>query len=177
MKTDSQQRTSPPIEYWLVLGIALRASGLTYHILFIVVLYFLFKHWQPLAGFALLTLTSIFVGLAFSTFYSLLISHPETFNMTRFLEPVIVTFMAVALLFTRKRGLAWALIVYSTLSCIVYFLCSVYHFPRAASPRALFVVAIFSFVQLWLLSTWMRSQPQIATLQDTTTHEKDIPSA
>ena len=158
----------------MVLGIALRASGLTYHILFIVALYFLFKHWQPLAGFTLLTVTSIFVGMAFSTIYSLLILHPETYRTSRFVEPVIVAFVAGVFLFTRKRSLAWTLIVYSTVSVLVYFLGAVYHFPRAASPRALFFAATVSIVQLWLLSTWIRSQPPVASIQ---TQDRDVPNA
>ena len=78
MKQAQLQRTSPPMEYWFILGIALRASGLTYHILFIIGLYFLFNHFQPAAGFTLLTATSIFVGMSVAQLFRLLILMPES---------------------------------------------------------------------------------------------------
>jgi hypothetical protein len=171
MKTDSQQRSRPPIEYWILLGIALRASGLTCHLLFIVVLYFLFKHWQPFAGFSLLTLTSIFVGMGFAKIYYLLILYPQNYSTLRFFEPLIVAFTAGALLFTRRRGLAWLLVVYSALGVLIFFLGAVYHFPRKASPQALFFAATLSFIELWLLTTWIRSQPPVARLSDSTTQD------
>lgn len=155
----------------MILGIALHASGLSFYILFIVVLYFVFKHWQPLAGFSLLTVTSIFVGMAFSKVYYLLIWHPEKYSMLGFVEPVIVAFAAGALLFTRKRWVAWVLIVYSTVTVLFFLLGAVYHFPRATNLPAWFFAATFGFIQLWLLSTWLRSQPQVVTLRDTTPHE------
>ena len=166
MKQVQQHRTTPPVEYWIILGIALRASGLLYHILFIIGLYFLFKHLQPLGGFPILTVTSIFVGMAASQIYSLLVLHPELYSVHRILEPVIVAFAAVALLFTQKRGWAWALIIYSALGGILFFIGAVYHFPKAANPRSLFLEAILCFIELWLLSSWIRIKPYVATLND-----------
>jgi hypothetical protein len=177
MKQAQQQRTSPPIEYWFVLVIALRASGLYYDILFIIGLYFLFKHLQPSAGFTLLTATSIYVGIAVAKIYGLLILYPDSYSILRIIEPVIVAFATVALLFTQKRGWAWALIIYSALSGLLFFIGAAYHIPKAANPKALFLAAVLGFVELWLLSSWLRVKPYVATLADIKQKDIDVTNA
>ena len=177
MKQTQQQRTSPPIEYWFILGIALRASGLTYHIVFIIGLYFLFKHFQPAAGFTLLTATSIFVGMSVAQLFRLLILVPESYTFLRAIEPLVVAFVAVALLSTQKRGWAWALIIYCALSGVLFFVGAAYHFPKAANPKSLFLAAVLSFIELWLLSSWIRVKPYVAKLEDLKPKDTNVTSA
>ncbi len=162
MKQAQQQRTALPIEYWLILGIGLRAKGLTYHILFIIGLYFLFKYFQPAAGFTLLTVTSIFTGMSVAQLFRLLPQIHESYTLICAIEPLVVAFAAVALLFTRKRGWAWALIIYCLICCLV----AVYYFPKTRNPQSLFILAVFSFIELWLLSSWIRDKPYVANLGD-----------
>lgn len=159
------------------LGIALRASGLFYHILFIVGLYFLFKHLQSAVGFTLLTATSIFVGMAVAQIFRLVIVHPESYSFLRIIEPVIIALAAVALLFTQKRGWTWALIIYCALSGLLFFIGAAYHFPKTANPQSLFLAAVLSFMELWLLSSWIRLKPSVATLADIKPKGTDVTSA
>ena len=174
MKQAQQQRTSPPAEYWCILAIALHASGLVYFILFIVGLYFLFKRLQSAAGFTLLAVTSILVGMAVAQIYQLVIVHPESYSFLRISEPVFVSFVAIALLFTQKRAWAWVLIIYCALGALLWFILTACHFPKAPDPRSVSLGAVLSLVELWLLSSWLRAKPHGITMADVKSSDTDV---
>jgi hypothetical protein len=166
MKQNQQTRTSLPFEYWAISGIALSASGMFYYLIFIVGLYFLFKRIRPSAGFPLLTVTSIFVGISIPRIYALLVLESDSPRFGRMAEPAIIGLVAVALFFTQKRGLAWVLVVYSAFFGLASLVWAVFHGSNSAHAKASVVISIISFVELWLLLNWIRYKPALSTPQD-----------
>ena len=141
-----------------MLGIALSANHLFYQIVIIVGLYFFLKRLQPKAGSALLTATSVLIGMAVIQIFQMVVWHPELFRFQSILEPFAVMFVATSLVFTLKKGWAYPLILYLSCYLILLFIALTFHIPKKVNPRTVFLSALVYLSVLWLLMRWFRMQ-------------------
>ncbi|MGO8837870.1 MAG: hypothetical protein ACLQAH_09280 [Limisphaerales bacterium] len=158
------------MEYWVIIGIALGASGMFYALALIVVLYFLLQRRWPDAGFELLTVTSTLTGMSFADLFKIVL-RPELFSLDHIWEPFGVFCITIALLYTRKRGWAWLLMVYSGGMGALLLLAAAWHLPKNVRPQFQVIVAAIYFMVLWLLVRWIRQQ-----LPPVSTHAKTLDS-
>jgi hypothetical protein len=150
-----------PIVYWIIIGFALGAMDRLYAVPITVGLYFLLKHLRPKAGYELLTVASVFTGMALTQILHKLL-FPDLFPFYRLSEPVAVAVMALALLCTQRRGWAWILIIYSALFGVFLLLSLPFHYPKNMRPQIQFVYAAVYLTMLWLLVRWLRKQKPAA---------------
>ncbi|HTY87074.1 MAG TPA: hypothetical protein VMB80_06385 [Candidatus Acidoferrum sp.] len=174
MNQQKPQKPAPPMmEYWFVIGIALSASGMFYNLLFIAVLYLLFRHQRPDAAFELLTVTSLLVGMALSDIFKMALS-PELNSVHRYWEPAGVIAATLALFYTEKRGWSWLLISYSAVMVAFKIWAAAKHLPRGVRPQFQIVHAGIFFLVLWLLAIWLRKRtPLPSTYPETNSSEKE----
>jgi hypothetical protein len=161
-----------PIVCWIIIGFALGVIDRFYTIPITVGLYFLLKHLRPKAGYELLTVASVFTGMALTQILKRLL-FPDLFPFYRLLEPVVVAGVALALLCTQKRGWAWVLIVYSSLFGVLLLLSLPFYYPKNMRPQFQFICAVINLTMLWLLVRWLRKQKPVAFTQNVST-DSDI---
>jgi len=150
--------TRPPIEYWFFLGVALRASGLTYVIILMIGLYWMLRSARPNAGYALLTVASALVGLALSVIYLALLKPLDLHHCHELMEPIASASFVLALLFTEKRVWAWLLIIYLGLNVCLLFRKALFHTPQLGTVQFLLFFALVDLLLLWLLWGWLQKR-------------------
>ena len=130
------------------------------------VLYFVFKRMQPFAGRELLMVAGYQSCLVVIKVY-LALMHPDFYQAGRIWEPLLVSCVAVLLVFKPRRELAWALIVYYGLSVFILLYLLLFH--RRADPvkqQAWFLCSIVDVLLVSLLVKWVVKQPAISPNPD-----------
>ena len=151
-----------PMICWIIIGFAIGAMDTFYTAPIVVGLYFLLKHLRPKASYELLTVTSVFIGLALTQILQKLL-FPDLFPFYRLSEPVAVAGIALALLCTQKRGWAWALIIYSAFFGVLLLCTLPFHYPKNMRPKFQIICAVVDLTILWLLVRWLRKQKPVAS--------------
>jgi len=158
MNPKSASAARPPIEYWFFLGVALRASGLTYVILLMIGLYFLLRRARPNGGYALLTVTSVLLGLHLFAIYLTLLTPLDWHRCLRLLVPVAVATISLNLLFTEKLVWAWLLIIFLGFNICSLLRKILFHTPQLGPLQYLLFFVLVDLLLLWLLWGWLQKQ-------------------
>jgi zinc-ribbon domain len=150
---DQKRTIGFSIEYWLLLAIAISASGYLYAVVAVVILYLVFKRMRPLGDWELLMVASGITGTRIFEFLHLLSLNASPL---RFLEPAVVTGAAIALLFTQWRNVARFLVAYQAFGVAVEFLWTLLCAPKNIRPQDVAFSVIISGLGVWLLMRWLR---------------------
>lgn len=150
---DQKRTIGFSIEFWLLLAIAISASGYFYIVVAVVITYLLLKRMRPLADWELLIVASVITGTSIFVFLHLLSLNAIPI---RFLEPAVVSGAAVALLFTQWRNLARFLVAYQALGVLVELLWALMCAPKNIRPQDVAFRLIISGLGIWLLIRWLR---------------------
>jgi hypothetical protein len=142
-------------EYWMLFGVALSASGYSYTVAAVIILYLLFKQFRPRADWELLMLAGGFTGINLIKSFQLLSAHQSAIH---FLEPFLVTDVAITLLCSRQRGWARVLLVYSLFGMMIEPIWILFYAPNGFRTRDAFFVEILLGTASWLITHWMARQ-------------------
>jgi hypothetical protein len=161
-----------PLEFCMLCGIAISASG-NFHMFIVIVIFYLFlKPMQPSGDRTLAMLASGFTGGSIMQFVQMLAWNK---GPVHFLEPAVVAIAALILLTTERRGLAWFLLVYSAFGVLINLL-SALGFPRNVDLQIVVFRMIFLGLEIWLLVRWLRRKRPAGSLHDKEKHTQ-IPNA
>jgi hypothetical protein len=151
--TQSSARSNRfPAEYWMLFGVVLSASGYSYTVAAVIILYLLLKRFRPHADWELLMLASGFTGINFIKSFQLLSAHQTPIH---FLEPFLVTDVAITLLCSSQRGWARVLLVYSLFGMMIEPIWVLFYAPNSFRMRDAVFVEILLAAAVWLITHWM----------------------
>lgn len=145
----------------MILGIMLGLGGMFYTFIFVLVMYLLLVRIRPGIRFELLLVASVCGGKAIVQGWEILVSHPNLFNSDRILEPVIAAALAIALLVSQKRILAWCLVIYTAFLGVLLLWSALFHIPKESRTQFQFVNAVINGLLAWLLVQWLRKPKNI----------------
>ena len=145
----------------VIVGIALRMLALQYSFLCVLVMLVVLSRLGRDTGFELLLVASVCSGLTMCRLLNLLNSFAGDLTFYRFsltLEPIAVASLAVSLLITRRRLLAWVLVGYSSLMVILFLSSKLFHVPRLPGSRRGTGYAVIYCLIACLLVRWLQNE-------------------
>ena len=158
MNQSQPQTDKLAILYWMILGFmfAMGRSGTFYPFISVLGMYLLLTCVRPGARFELVLVASVCGGEAIVQGLQILILHPNLYNLDSILEPVIAAVVAIALLVSQKRMLAWCLVIYFVFMGVLLLWAALLHLPKETRPQFQLVDAAVNGLMAWLLVQWLQ---------------------
>jgi peptidoglycan/LPS O-acetylase OafA/YrhL len=156
----------------VILGIAVRMLALQYSFLCVLVMLVVLSRFGRDTGFELLLVASVCSGLAMCHLLNLLNQSAGGLTLYRFsstLEPIAVGSLAVLLLVTRRRLLAWVLTGYSSLMVILILSSKLFHVPRLPGSTRGTGYAVIYCLMACLLVRWLQNETGENNVEEPTT--------
>jgi|SRR5882724_7611636 len=158
-----------PIEYWLIIGMALAASHLGWEYLAVGGCCLFLKKSRPLIDWELLFVTSVVSGIRIAEIFQMMVRGLSFYHG---LEPLIVIIITVTLFYTQSRILAKLLLIYSALLAISYPLSASIHISKNVDStyvkdfekEYVIIFTVLNLLMIWLIWRWLHRSHKPSTL-------------
>jgi hypothetical protein len=151
-----------PFEYWVMLALVLGQSDWG-HLLFAAFFWYMILKWKrPGSDFEPLMVASGHLGNAIVRAELVFMWGRSPYSM---IEPVALSGVALALLYTRRRGWAWLLLVVASFEALVFLLPAISLVRKQLDAQPLVIAALIDLLWVWLLVCWLRRKRGAANPQ------------
>jgi hypothetical protein len=147
-----------PIIYLIILGFSIGWGGMVYTFISAMCLWVWFNRALPRVDSELVLTASVMGGKLVALLISMLLQ-PQLQGLESCLETPAVAGMAILLLFTQRRWLAFILVVYLAVYVFLGIRYALLHLAKGDHPEHQLANVPLSIILLFLLVRWLRKEP------------------